>query len=1133
MTANLLLLGPSPDSVDERTRRGARLREQLASFLGEGHTLDAVLLAGVRGRDDTAYQEAGRLLDGVLEQCIDNLPAGHDLPVVVCAPGPHDLDPVRSGSMLARALTRDWTDTSADVWSGEAQDVLEALHERFSAYRQWADAWQAPDLEWRHGLLPGDQSLRIEVGGLRIGLVGANTVFRMLTTEAQGDLATCAPEQLDAAVGRDWTEWTAGNRATVLLASHAVRAGAEPTSGSPLLPVAERAGTPARDPQSPSWNLLNDEGHQILRLDADGAGGLHAWKGTGPEPSATRRLTLWPVGTGAAAAPPRPSTRLAAQPAPAAPRAALQDFYRHIASGRMILVVGSGLVDAGGQGPVSLDELNRRLARAVFGQVPSPEPRLAETWAAVRRRLEDRQVETYLDALKTDDGPTPYAVKRLLQTPWSVVYDFSGSDLLRKGIAADPDLARTALSVDATTDWPTSVKITEYVAMQGFVGDGLGTVDFSEYRTDGAPPRSDWLQRFLAEALFQPVAFLSLAPDSASLWQLVDLVAPPGTESSYPRFVVTPAGGVADGARLEQAGITHIPMDVPAFCHDVLRPGIESLEQGHRELSRLRSTEQTDTGISLVATLVDAAGRGSEDFLKGREPTWAEIKNQGFAARLSQLARIKEAAAPGPNGLLPVVIVEGRAGSGKSTALMQFGYDLHAAGKSVGWIDRDSTQSRGRMEDQALSVGFDAVLVDDVDIFKRSSAPLLRSLNAQGRTLVVATVRTTRRDEVAANFPATRVSFDRALTDDDLKNLLRTLKKRRLLGKFAGYPESLRVEKLREICERSLLAAMIQVVTGERFEDKVRSEFDELDALQAAAYAAVCLCDSQQVFSARGIHEVDLALIVSRGRPSPRIQRAIASLLESNLLTLGPNRTVRSKQRTIADTVLSSILKNRPERLEEILSQLLLFYSSRAGHQRDYASPYRRVMERLLNHRLMLNLGLSPYVVRRIYALVHDRLSSDFHYWLQCGEYELENGDLDIARNYMETARACTGGDTDHRVLTTWSSVILSQSTGRPRDDELARQALDAIDCLDSVARRYGGKTPHTFAVLATAGTKWLESLGRQLTDAVFFRVAQLIAGTIDDGRLRCADNTVFLKVADRREPELRALMERRRGVLL
>ncbi|MFB7245100.1 hypothetical protein ACFCYX_21895 [Streptomyces populi] len=1082
-TAHFLVLGPLPADGQGGDGIRASVLADLTGLHEAGHRLDGIFVLGTSG-DPTAAK------DLVLEfqlACIDE--RGYE-PFVLPVPGPDDRRTMPAMRSLARELAGGWDQIAPHVWRGEmADDIVGPLRSRvFPDLAAWEDESASSHAGRHPGLLPGDGSVCHEAGGRRVGLVCVNTVFRMVADDAPTTLAGCFEEQLDLAVGEEFGGWAGRNDLTLLLAG---RTGALPELPPEAAPLLALAGSGERD--ASGWRLPFDDGaaHLLLRVDL----------------SADR-----PVVTDAATRRQLPTTlpaRVRGVPpgAPAARRpeeaydedSLLADFYRHMSTGQMVLALVSGPEEGS---PVDTDELGRRLAEAAFGAVPQPAPALHETWAAVRRRLSKQQLEQYLEALSVPEDYDGRTVYNLLRAPWSRVYDFTGGDALPT--VRNARLAESVALVNACQDPPTSRRSSlEIVTMNGWPHGG-GPQDFGDAWS--VPPndaRGLWFRRFQAELLTRPVVFLSLSPSSPALWETLRIGGRVFGGHEFPGFLVTPEGTAADRARLREAGLRHIRTAPADFVRGRLGPGVQALQDGRRVLTEEYTGTRDGVGIVRVAQLLDDAPAGASDFLDGRDPTWGDIKDKNIAAQLSLADAVEKRARPAEGERQPIVLVKGTAGSGKTTALMQVAYRLHTKAKNVGWVDRGASRTSREIEKQAREESFGAIFVDDVDMFTRRAAPLLTNLNDNGRTLVVAAIRETRWSEIDAGFPAEVVSSDQLLTDGDLKEIVKALDRNARIGELKKHRlMRQKVAKLREKCDQGLLAAMIEAVTGSSLTQKVESEFHQLKQEQRGPYAVISLSDSSLIFQQRGIDETDLLDIVSHPMAPNRSHRAaVNALVEMNLLVRTGDGRLRCRQRTVADTVVRTVLRQRKDDLEWVIAKLLLFYAGRAWHITDNQHRDRSAMIKLLSHETMRGLDLDAEAVRRIYNAAHQFLADDHHYWLQRAEYEAAQGKLDLARNHLAAAKGCPGGSEDRLVVTADAKVRLRSSAQDPTDPQLMRAAVQAVHDLSQVATQYRSEAPHAFVVLAREGFLWAEKCGDDLTPPEYVDVLDRIAEGIALGK--------------------------------
>jgi hypothetical protein len=1116
-----------------------RIDGEFAALADKGDSVGAVILADTPPHSAAGYGLVGALVEGLQNSALErftDVAEFVDLPPVLWMPSLHDRVPRAVKSMLNNALTRDWPDTEELIRLDSAQDVFEEVGRQYAQWQEWTAAhgvgFEAAGA--LSGLLPGEGSLTLERGGRSYGIVCVNSAFRMVTAEAAASLAHLTREQLDAAVGGDWDAWASSCEASMIFAPYTAALPDDRRGSGHVFLVAARSGTAAGLP-SAAWQVTSESNRSfhLLRLTPTGDGPVvHAR-------DLTARRDLTPV----AVAP--QNTMTAAVPSEQANydlNGVIKEAAKHIAAGRVIAMAVSGLNESEGTGPLDCDRLNVVLNKAVFGTVVSPMPPLAETWRHARKTLTADDLAPIVDGLRSR-GPVPTAVRLIHRGPWFRVYDFTGSDAFAHGLQQVVRDEHRRRVVDSTVDLLQDDDSLQFVAMYGRPDAEPHTLDFAD-GGDGGDCRANWWRQFVAEAAFHPQIYFASSISSLELWRIINSVG----DCDQPRIVVAPEGGVADRMRLKQAGLEHVRMTPEEFCRRVLAPGNECVEAGWREIIRARRDERAGAGVTLLSQVMRrssgafralrsfaraGATNAQSMFLHGEEPTWDDIVQKGGAAELDLKSRILRATEPNAVGLQPIVLVNGRAGSGKSTALMQAAVELHQRSLSVGWVDRRSTDGRRAIEEQCLETDLQAVFVDDVEIFQNNAASFLQTLNRNGKVLVVASIRNTRRDVVDVTFEPREVSADEELSDSDLNKLVEVLRKNGKLGILKDKGDR-KVEELRRMCERNLLSAMIQVVSGRGFDEKIKSEFDQLeDKNSRHAYLVVSLLESEQMYKQRGVNEVDLVRIISDGtKVDARAKRSIDRLVTMRLLAKSGSM-IYTRHRAIGDSVLDQILKKRQDTLLEILIMVLVFYAQRSTGSRSADDPNLRVFVRLINHRLMHEFFTDLRRPRLCYSSVQKEMDDNFHYWLQRAQFEFEFGSLEAARNYLESAERSEHGATDYRVQTLRGEVELKESLKTPTDSSQREVARNALRTLDEVSRVKGSSSPQTYSVLVRLGYEWLKECQKYLDDREFFDDWQRISDSLQRGQLVCKDNLVFVTTAERVKPLLATLKDAREGLPL
>ncbi len=89
-----------------------------------------------------------------------------------------------------------------------------------------------------------------------------------------------------------------------------------------------------------------------------------------------------------------------------------------------------------------------------------------------------------------------------------------------------------------------------------------------------------------------------------------------------------------------------------------------------------------------------------------------------------------------------------------------------------------------------------------------------------------------------------------------------------------------------------------------------------------------------------------------------------------------------------------------------------------------------KLLTRLMNHDFMIRLTPDLNVARKAYALVENILSWDYHYFLQRGSFEVEVGDIELAKNFLDQAKGMAPDD--YKVQTEWAYMTLKRACSNP-----------------------------------------------------------------------------------------------------
>lgn len=1006
--------------------------------------------------------------------------------------------PVRAAE---RTLQELWDQIAEDFWSDGELDERRFVDDAFRNFTELMTSAVSSvgGNPWAKGLLPGDGSATIGFDEARLGLVAVNTAFRS-TAPGERSAAALGRAQLNALTAGGPIQWAQSHDAVCVLmsapaedldeASHrALSCFASDRTGRPLIVIAPMGDGPAGSNVGANGALWIDvpkfgsppaSRFMVVSLDVSDRGLDVTWEHGDGRRGDTVRLSARVPAIATDDAP----LEATADPAPndADPEVEAA-FLGHLESGRMIAVLGDNFA-----GPVAcqsdlhkvipaVDEMPPQLFRLAFGEAPPTETKLQpqELLEAALDRDRDGTL-AYLEQALTPANQADLArVARVIDAPWSRVYDLSVALTSRLTVTRSPPRNAEVVIIDGSQEFAADRDAPlQLVHLRGTVEsrDEKGRPIFQLDHTADAHAKSAytwWSRQVAVDVTSSPVIFIGSS--ISQLWPYIAMrQVRPGAPLS-PAYVVCGEMPRDIELRLQAMRVSLVSPSAEVFASKFLRRHQEAAVQGRRKREARWKADHMTTGVRLVSQLRAEAPRGKgSEYLRGFEPTWGDIRD-GLSVSLALENRILEAATARGDASKPLIIT-GRAGTGKTSTLMRLALQLDADGLTVGWISRGVSDPIQDLVAAASSLECDVVLVDDADAFGLRSGRFLGDLSADGKRQVVAAMRTPRYEAVIdPAFGHTKLPHDIVLSNSEIWDLLNLLDKLGLLGDLRRLKtRSERFEKFKSRSDSELLIGLYEVTSGRPFTERLRDEFGQLGSVQQQLYSRLAV--ATHLWEDEAITEGEITLSMS-ALDHAAVRTGIESLVKMGFLKRLPPDRLRVRHRVFADVTVR-FLANQPEVLTEAVGDLLYVFAAKARRIRDRTQRDRRLMIRLLNHTLMTSLRLPGQAVEEIYASVQDLLDEDFHYWLQRGAYAVEHGELLLGENYLIQARNCDRGSEDFMVLTEWGQLRLRLANAAPDRPEALDHGQEGYMTLVEVARKSGRSSPHTFAILARDGTRWL-----------------------------------------------------------
>lgn len=778
--------------------------------------------------------------------------------------------------------------------------------------------------------------------------------------------------------------------------------------------------------------------------------------------------------------------------------AVLQRLSSQLSRGEAILFTGAGF---------SMGASNRRGERmpgvatlkALLWEIAFPgadydeASSLGDIFEVAIDTAHNRTRDLLQEVLRVDATTLPESYAVWFSMPWARIYTLNIDDL-DEAVARNYDVPRRVRTISAIRQEPLAVGADQLLSihLNGVLED-FPNVTFSQrqYAERLAQPEL-WFQALVRDLRAMPVVYVGTTLDEPSLWQHIEMRGPRqgGRELRPGSYLVTPELPAARAAILKSHfNVDWLPLTADEFCDQVL----SQLEDAQREGIRHFLAAGTPAHVHALQDVAQLRAEPAQDlreYVMGREPVWADLSADGFA-----ITRDFE------NGLQAQVdeqearalLITGTAGSGKSTTLMRYALERQAQGADVRWVDLSNDVSIPRLRAAIQEAAPDVLVIDDADSFGRQTAPFIAEvLHDNEELFVAAALRATRyesleMDAELADTPFVQVTVP-LLDDGDIDALLDTLERAQRLGVLRGQSRNEQREAFARVAGRQLLVAMIEATTGERFEEKINRECRELGGDAGLIYAIVAIATASRSDLTR--QEILLASGDTTNAGLNRLQ----GLINQHLLVTTPGGRIRLRHRLIAEKAVDYFRAQR--QLGEAVRGLMFALASGLDRNRYPRGREGSLLIRLMNHDwLIRHLPADREAVRAAYDAVEDLLSWDSHYWLQRGSFEVEAGDLQLAHNLLEQARALAPDD--YKVQTEWGYLAIKRAAQNPGAlDSRDRVEAAFLELEDAVTRR-GHLDSYPAHVMGSQGLSWVRN--GPLTQEEKLAVLARLRGVVDD----------------------------------
>lgn len=753
---------------------------------------------------------------------------------------------------------------------------------------------------------------------------------------------------------------------------------------------------------------------------------------------------------------------------------------------RAVLFVGAGFsqsaCDSAGRNLPSGPQLAAEIWDLLDTEGPlDSRSSLADVYQVALQGSHDRLRNYLIQRLRVDPGSLPDFYGAYYRMPWRRAYSLNIDDL-EAAAAVRFTLGQQVLATSGVPHAPGTTQRSqgsglEVVHLNGILEHAPKYVTFSrmQYAQRSAAPDPHYA-RLAAELVDCAVVFVGTGLDEESLWSHMSLRKQrkgyAQREMRKRSFLVVPSLSVAKQRMLREFNILWLEMSAEEFASGILERVRVLLDA--RERSGGVSAHHVVRPKRLVPVgdvLRDEAGVPSSDYLIGREPNWGDISS-GLAIERdidAELLRQAEAYLDDESSS-NVLVLQGLAGSGKSTSLKRLCLALDGEGYSVGFTDRHYyVSAEGLLREVREQSSLRVVAIDEARRYGNVLHKLIEELRTirSGLLIVVALHAAAEQSLLEGLSSSEGVSLHTlpGLTDADIDKLLDVLERHKRLGILTDRSHEQRVSAFKDQAGRQLLVAMIQATSGKRFEEMVVDEFNLLSPIEQHVYASVA------VATGRGFDLRSSEVLIAVNQADNEILNVINILHRKSLLVHPKPSAVdrfQVRHRQIARILTEQFARDANLRnlIEGVVFAVACDLSPREGRR---SRPWA-IVKSFIGHRYLFSvLGLMDS--RWVYTRLEEILGRDFHYWLQRGSMEVMNGDLHLARRCLDTARSLDPDDPF--VITEYAYLEMKLASNNPEAPGAEGRFKRSLEGLESVIRARRAGDAHAIHVYCSQVIRW------------------------------------------------------------
>lgn len=747
----------------------------------------------------------------------------------------------------------------------------------------------------------------------------------------------------------------------------------------------------------------------------------------------------------------------------------LKRLREQMSRGEVVLFTGAGFsfgaTDRSGRPIPQVRELTEEISLLVWPEdEPDSELSLPDTYAAALREKKNQLATLMRDRLTVD--PTSVTENHLLwlSMPWLRAYTLNIDDLESAACRGGNCQRRIESFSGLHGRLPLGVRdALLFVHLNGILAD-VPDVTFTDPQYGRRHSEANPLyEQLAADIVSYPVVFVGTELRESLFWRYIalrDEKGDRGVKELRPRsYLVTPSLPRDRERLLAAYNIQLIPCTADEFAETYLAKLGDDASAGLRAIRAKAGAGGASVVLPTVADLSSQPGPGQSDYLWGTQPTWEDIRSERAVERAFE-AELPSLPSAG------CVIVTGTAGTGVSTTLMRLALSLSGT-TDVRWLgpnhELDAHEFSRTLKRESADL---VVCVDDADTFGHALSELVKDVVAEyNHVLLVLGLRASRLDQLLPDWqPDGKRTVEITvpeLEDVDIDRLLGSLSRNNKLGALKPLTPAERVERLRHTSRRQLIVVMYEATHNDRFERKLIDERDALPIQQQLIYSITCIATSLRFSLTRD------EILTASDDVSNTALFALDRLAARGLLVQA-NGFYSARHRMIAE-VISDELRSNGHLLPAYLG-LLRTMAARYDLTRRKAREAKLVRTLLGHRRIMRNFSISD--ARVVYDEVEEFCKDDYHFWLQRGSMEVQDGSLTYARPYLLSAK--DGGEHDHRVHTEWAYYLLKDAWKHPRQATAVSQVTEAQEILLARQDDCNGEDMHAWHVYGSQMLAWI-----------------------------------------------------------